>query len=431
MKSKYVILASAMVLSISSFAQKDQIKAAEKALKSGNAVEAMNQLKQAEGSISGASEAEKAQYNLVKGNALLDMAGKKMDPAKNYPEAAKAFQDVISIEKASGKSKFTADAQSALSQTKAGMVSAAQIQIDKNTKEGNKSAADLLYKSYEIDKSSMDNLYFAAIYYMKGEDYESALKNFNELKTQNYTGEATNYYAKNAVSEKEEFYGAGLEAKKNRDNQVKLKLATNPRDEKEASKKGDIARYIALIYLQQNKLNEAKTAIAEAKSLAADPNDNDLLIAESQIYFGLGDMENYKKVTTQLVEKNPTDGTLFFNLGAATSKTDPKAAAVYYKKAIEINPNDYGSNINLALLTMEGESKLVDEMNKLGTSEKDNKKYEVLKKQRDEMFRSAIPYLEKAYELKSEEDVANTLMNVYGALEMSDKKKALKAKMGK
>ena len=80
---------------------------------------------------------------------------------------------------------------------------------------------------------------------------------------------------------------------------------------------------------------------------------------------------------------------------------------------------------------MEGESKLVDEMNKLGTSEKDNKKYEVLKKQRDEMFRSAIPYLEKAYELKSEEDVANTLMNVYGALEMSDKKKALKAKMGK
>ncbi len=71
-------------------------------------------------------------------------------------------------------------------------------------------------------------------------------------------------------------------------------------------------------------------------------------------------------------------------------------------------------------------------MNKLGTSEKDNKRYEVLKKQRTDMFNSALPYLEKAYELDAKnEDVANTLLNVYGALEMTDKKKALKAKMGK
>ena len=431
MKSKYVMLASAMILSMSSFAQKDQIKAAEKALKGGNAVEAINQLKQAESTIAAASDSEKAQYNFVKGNALLDMAGKKMEPAKNYPAAAMAYQEVIAIEKKSGKSKYTSDAQTSLAQTKAGMVAAAQLEIDKSSKAGNKAAADLLYKTYEIDKSNMDNLYFAGIYNMKGEAYDDALNNFNELKKANYTGEATNYYAKNVVSDKEEFYGSGLEAKKNRDKQVSIKLASTPRDEKEASKKADIARYVALIYLQQNKLNEAKTAIAEAKSLAADPNDNDLLIAESQIYFGLGDMDNYKKVTTQLVEKNPTDGTLFFNLGAATAKTDPKAAEVYYKKAIAINPNDYGSNINLALMTMEGESKLVDEMNKLGTSDKDNKRYELLKKQRVDMFRSAIPYLEKAYELKSEEDVANTLLNVYGALELTAKKSALKAKMGK
>ncbi len=48
------------------------------------------------------------------------------------------------------------------------------------------------------------------------------------------------------------------------------------------------------------------------------------------------------------------------------------------------------------------------------------------------MFNSALPYLEKAFELDAKnEDVANTLLNVYGALEMTDKKKALKAKMGK
>jgi hypothetical protein len=71
-------------------------------------------------------------------------------------------------------------------------------------------------------------------------------------------------------------------------------------------------------------------------------------------------------------------------------------------------------------------------MNKLGTSDKDTKRYDVLKKQRDGVFTSALPYLEKAYELKPDnEDVTTTLLNVYGALEMTDKKKALKAKLGK
>ena len=60
------------------------------------------------------------------------------------------------------------------------------------------------YVSNEIDKTALDNLYYASIYYMTGEDYDTALKYFNELKTKNFTGEATSYYAKNAVSEKEE-----------------------------------------------------------------------------------------------------------------------------------------------------------------------------------------------------------------------------------
>ena len=62
MKSKYVLLASALLISVSTFAQKDQIKAAEKALKSGNSAEAKSILQQAESLLSSATDAEKAQY---------------------------------------------------------------------------------------------------------------------------------------------------------------------------------------------------------------------------------------------------------------------------------------------------------------------------------------------------------------------------------
>jgi hypothetical protein len=54
----------------------------------------------------------------------------------------------------------------------------------------------------------------------------------------------------------------------------------------------------------------------------------------------------------------------------------------------------------------------------------------VLKTQRQNIFKSVIPYLEKALEIDMKNvDVANTLLNVYSALEMTAEKKALQAKM--
>jgi hypothetical protein len=84
----------------------------------------------------------------------------------------------------------------------------------------------------------------------------------------------------------------------------------------------------------------------------------------------------------------------------------------------------------LAILKLDAEKGLITQMNKLGTSPAENKKYEILKKQREDVFKSVIPYLEKVAEFdEKNENVSKTLLNVYNALEMKDKAKALKAKM--
>ena len=58
------------------------------------------------------------------------------------------------------------------------------------------------------------------------------------------------------------------------------------------------------------------------------------------------------------------------------------------------------------------------------------KRYNVLKKKSEDLFKSTIPYLEKAVALDPKNvDVAKTLLNVYSALEMTTEYKALKAKM--
>jgi len=427
MKNKFVILASALLISAAGFAQKDQIKAAEKALKGGNPAEAVNQLKQAEGVIANATDAEKAQYNFVKGNALKELAVKKIEVSKNLSAAAKAYQEVLTVEKTSGKSKYSEDAKVALEAIKSQLIDAA---VEEGKKDNNKGASDLLYQVYQLDKTDQEKLYFAASYAVNAKEYDTALGYYEDLKKQNYSGEGTNYYAKNALSDQEDFFGNNAAAKTDRDNKVRLKLYSAPRDEKVPSKKGEIYKNIALILIQKGKTAEAKEALAQARS--ENPDDTSLMMAEADIYLKLEDYVSYKKIVDQVLAKNPNDADLLYNLGVISSKTDTKSAEDYYKRAIAIKPDYTNAYLNLAIMKLDGEKKLIDEMNKLGTSDKDNKRYEVLKKQRNDLFTSAIPYLEKAFELDPKNaDVGTTLMNVYGALEMTDKKKALKAKLGK
>jgi len=427
MKRKYVILASAVLISVSAIAQKDQIKAAEKSLKGGNPVEALSTLSQAESLIANATPAEKAQYYFVKGNAHMDMANKKMDVLKNLPAAASAYQQVLDIEKASGKLKYSTEVQTSMVNIKNQLINKA---VDEGAKKNYKPASQLLYQAYELDKTDVEKLYYAAGYAVNGQDYDTALSYYQELKKLNYSGEGTGYYAKNVLNDQEEFFGNNAAAKTDRDNKVRLKLYTTPRDEKIPSRKADIYEKIALILVAQDKTDDAKKALAEARS--ENPNDTSLMVTEANLYLKLNDLATYKRLIGEVLAKNPTDPDLYYNMGVVASKTSPAEAENYYKKAIELKPDYINAYLNLSILKLEGEKKLIEEMNKLGTSEKDNKRYEVLKKQREDIFKSALPYLEKAYELSPQnEDVATTLLNVYGALEMTDKKKALKAKMGK
>lgn len=423
MKSKYVLLASALLISVSNFAQKNEIKAAEKALKSGNAVEAKTLLQQAEPLLAAATDAEKAQFLFVKGNIALDLATKSIETSKNLSEAAKAFQDLVAAEKATGKSKYTSQATTSINDIKNKLVNSA---VEKGTAKNYKEAAALLKQVYDLDTADLEKLYYAASYAVNGSDYDTALSYYKELKDKNYSGEGTSYYAKSLITDQEEMFGTKAE----RDKMVAIKSHKDPRDEKIPSKKGEIYKNIALIYVQQGKNDEAKKSLLDAR--AANPDDTSLAMAEADLYLKLEDYAMYKKIVTEVLEKNPNDADLLYNLGVISSKTNGTDAEAYYKKAIAIKPDYTNAYLNLAILKLDGEKAIIDEMNKLGTSEKDNKRYEVLKTKREGIFKEALPYLEKAYELNpANEDVSATLLNVYGALEMTAEKKALKAKLGK
>lgn len=422
MKSKYVILASALLISVATFAQKDQIKAAEKALKGGNSQEAITILQEAQAASATAPDSEKAQYFFVKGNAYLDLANKKVEEGKNLSLAAKAYQDLLVVEKASGKDKYSAQAATSILDIKFKLLNSAiaDTKIDKHNE-----GASKLYDAYLLDKKDTINLYYAASTYVNGKDYATALKLYSELKTLNYSGKGTSYLAMNKLTGQEDLYTSVKE----RDLAVKLGTHEKPKTEAIPSKRGEIYKNIALILVQDGKIEEAKKAISDAR--VANPEDTSLILTEANLYLETKDFETYKKLVGEALEKNPNDVDLIFNLGVLSANAkNPVDAEKYYKKVMEVDPKYINAYINLAALKLEDEKVIIDEMNKLGTSAKDMKRYEVLKSKRENLFKSIIPYLQKAVEIDPKNiDVSKTLLNVYSALEMMPETKALREKI--
>lgn len=286
--------------------------------------------------------------------------------------------------------------------------------------------SDYLIKSFQFSGGlEKSYLYYAASFSVSAKDYDKALLYYEMLKKVDYSGEHVNYYAKNISKKREEVFPNKVD----RDNAIKFKTHKNPRDEKIPSKRGEIYSNIALILMQQGKVDEAKSAFSDARKM--NPNDVSLIISEAILYYNQGDFATYKKIIKEAATKNPTNPELFYNLGVAAIKTnDYKQAEAYYLKAIELNPKYGDAYYNISILKIEADAKIVEEMNGLGNTPKDNARYNVLKGEREKIFKDALPYLEKAVELNdSNEEAKRTLLNIYSMLDMTDKYKALKAKM--
>ncbi len=423
MNGKFIMLTSTLLLSFATFAQKKELKAAEKALKGGDAKETLNLLKAADAVMSAATE-EKAQYLFLEGNAYLDLVDKKIDADANMTLAANAYKKLIEAEKVSGKLKYSAQAATSVDKIKNLLINSAVAATKENN---NIDGAKKLYEAYMLDKKDTINLYYAASTYVNAKDYDKAMELYSELKRLNYSGKMTQYLAVSKINDQENNFATAAE----RDKAVKLGTHEKPRTEEIPSKRGEIYKNMALILVEKGQIAEAKQAVADA--VKANPDDISLKLTEANLYLQTKDFEKYKQIINDVLAKNPNDYALIYNLGViAANNNNNEEAEKYYKKTIELKPDYLNAYINLAVLKLQNEKVLIEEMNKLGTSDKDMKRYDVLKKKREDLFRSVLPYLKKAYELDPEnEDVAKTLSVVYSALEMTAEKNAIKAKMKK
>jgi len=310
-----------------------------------------------------------------------------------------------------------------LSQLSADIVNSA---IDDNNNGDFKSSTEKLYMAYLIDPElNKDYLYFAASSAVNAEMFDVALEYYIQLKEMNYTGVVTKYYVTEIES------GDETEVTESEYNLYKKsKSYENHREEDTPSKFPEIVKNIALIHAQRGDNEKAMTAVQEAR--LSNPTDLNLILTEANIYIELGEKEKFQILMNEAIAQSPNNANLYYNLAVVTADLGEKEAAMgYYEKAIEIDPNYQNAYLNLVALILEGEERIVEEMNSLGTSSADNAKYDALKLDREELYRECVPILKALTELGDNEDAIKTLMNIYGTLGDNEGYKEMKALLEK
>jgi tetratricopeptide (TPR) repeat protein len=327
MKRKFVMLSIVLLINAGAYAQKDQIKNAQAIFDSGNSQDALAVLKKTEYLVFNSTDEEKSDFYFLKGNVLKDLASKKVDVTNNLASASEAYQELIKAEGEAGKFKYTLQANMALRDLKSTLVDGAAIDF----KAGKyKESAEKSYKVYLIDKKDTLNLFNAASSSMVLKDYDSAVKYYEELRKINYSGKGIVYIATNKKTKQEETFVSPSVREAN----IKAGFYENPRNENSPSKRLEINKNLAFIYLEKNNLANAE--LVYSKVLELDPNYIDGYINMAYIK-----LEGKKSITDAMNALGNTPKEMEEYDKLKIKKDDlVKSVIPYLKKALAIEPKN-------------------------------------------------------------------------------------------
>ncbi len=250
-------------------------------------------------------------------------------------------------------------------------------------------AAPMFKKAYDIAKSlgspdANDMLNFAATSALRAQDYNTALAYFNEVK---------NNGADNV----------------------------------------DVYKHLAACY---NGLGNAEQAMAMINAgLEKNPSDAGLILEKVNAYLKEGKGAEAVEDLNKLRELDPENAQLLFVLGTIYGDEnnkdvyDVEKARKFYEDALKINPNYYDAIYNIGVLYTGMANKYIEQANEItGFSKAEQDQYNSLIEQANELLRTGLPYLQRAYEAQPSDDVKNVLRSIYVKLNMMDEVKALDGK---
>jgi tetratricopeptide (TPR) repeat protein len=397
------------------FAQKKEVKAAEKALKSNDLKTALDKVNQACKLKDNADPKTMARIYFTKAKIYNKMAEKDEN---NYKNAVKFYQKTLEFEKKNKLSKYSPEVKADLQSIEKKLFS---IVKEANDEKDYAKATGFMALIYAIDPSD-DNLYTLSLLQLYSGKFQEAYDNLKKLYDKGYTGVKTLYKLTNKETGEEVVVP----------DEKTLKLFSkdphyiNPKKEQTKNRRPEIVTNMLYALNQMGKEKEAFELIQKAKE--ENPDNLDLILGEANFYLKKKDNKNFTKAMLKAFELQPDNPNFAYNvaIGYLNDKQYDKARE-FFKKTLELDPNNKNAVYGLALIELAPEEAIVEELNQ---NLNNDRKYKELKAEQRKIYSKALPYLERYYQMDPENyDVAVTLKNIYLELDMNDKYKIMKAKI--
>ncbi len=415
MNFKYFPIVFLMMAGATVFGQKKEIRQAEKAIEEQNFAEAKQLLQEAEADVSSLNKKYKARFYTANGT-VIGLGG--TGTLEELEEATKNFEKAIEY----GNKEEGAQGLHAVEQFL--VQSAVQDQENQNYRDAYKK----IYRAYEMSPEDTLYLFVAAGNAYNAQEDELAIEYYTKLKDMGYKGNALQYTAVNKETGEKEVFGNEAD----RDMFVQSGDYTDPQVERSERRDGDVIKQLALTHLRAGNQEKAIKTIKEARKKA--PNDMELLKAEAIVYEESGDKENYLKILDELIRKDPENAEAYYVIlgDNALEEKEEEKAREYYEKAIESNPKSVTAYNGIANSYLNKQEAIVEEMNSLGMSKADTEKYNKLSEDRNDLLKTALPYLEKALENAPESvELMQTLYQINSQLKNEEEASKYKSMMEK
>jgi len=191
-------------------------------------------------------------------------------------------------------------------------------------------------------------------------------------------------------------------------------------------KGGDTYYFMYALLLQNQRAEESKAILAQGR--VKYPNHYSLLTSQLNQYLMEGNNEQALILINKAIGFDPENEVYYFSRAMIKDALDKMRSSIVadYEKAIGLNPNYFDPHYNLGAYYYNVGVDIFQESSEIT----DLAEIEAMDQLGHDELELALPYLEKAYELKpNDRRTMESLKMVYAMLEMTDKFEEMKKKL--